>query len=88
MSRETIYRDSRLTVVTGVDHVIGTFYQIFDKKLQDETPEGEGLVLDWSELFGFERNTTGTPDSYGVLKIMISYVEEHGEENNEFIKLI
>ena len=87
MSRETLYRDKRLTVVTGIDHAIGIFYQIFDKELEKETPEGEGLVLDWSSLFGFETNLTGVPNDNGISKILISYIEEFGEENNKFVPL-
>ena len=84
MSRETLHQDNRLTVITGIDHALGTFFQIFDKDLENETPDGEGIVLDWSELFGFETNLTGIPNDTGVLKILIMYVEEHGEENSNF----
>jgi len=80
MSRKTIYHDSRLSVVTGVDHALGKFFQIFDKEMQDETPEGEGLVLDWSELFGFEVNFTGISKQIDIELIIAQYIMEHGED--------
>ena len=80
MSRKTVYQDKRLTVVTGDDHALGKFFQIFDKELQDETPEGEGLVLDWSELFGFETNCTGISKNVGVEALVAQYIMEHGED--------
>lgn len=76
MSRKTIYKDNRLTVVQGIDHVLGEFYQIFDNEMVDETSEGEGLILDWSKLFGFEVNFTGQPNSIPVPEIITSYIEE------------
>jgi len=76
MSRKTIYKDNRLTVVHGIDHVLGEFYQMFDNELVHETPEGEGLVLDWSKVFGFEVNFTGQPNSVSVPEIITSYIEE------------
>ena len=76
MSRNTIYNDNRLTVIHGIDHVIGEFYQIFDNEMVDETQEGEGLVFDWSQKFGFEVNITGQPNQVNVLEIIINYVSE------------
>lgn len=70
MSRKTIYQDARFTVVGGEDHAVGKFLQVFDKEMEHETPEGEGLILDWSELFGMERNLTGEPSSLGAEKII------------------
>lgn len=59
MSRKTIYHDSRLTLVSGEDHLLGSFLQLFDKKLEDKTAEGEGLIYEWSQRFGTETNFTG-----------------------------
>lgn len=83
MSRNAIYSDGRITVYHGIDHVLGEFYQLFDKELEDETPDGEGLVLDWSQLFDFEINLTGIPKEAGVKAIIIDYVSEYG--NGEHI---
>ena len=85
MSRKTVYHDSRLTVVTGNDHAIGVFYQLFDKEMEKETPEGEGLVLDWSSLFGFETNLTGIPDSEGLIGIIEKYIIENKDVEDEGI---
>lgn len=78
MSRQIAYHDSKLTVITGIDHVLGKFFQIFDKEMEKETPEG--LVFDWSEQFGFEINLTGIPNDRGYLKIVFDYVEEHKDD--------
>jgi len=87
MSRNAIYSDGRITVYHGIDHVLGEFYQLFDKEMEKETPEGEGLIVDWSQLFDFETNLTGMSNDNGILKILINYVEEFGEENNNFVPL-
>ena len=81
MSRQTVYHDSRLSVITGIDHAIGQFFQVYDKEMESETPDGEGLVLDWSELFGFETNLTGICPKLGVQAIIFQYIEEHGDED-------
>jgi hypothetical protein len=83
MSRKTMYSDSRLTVITGDDHALGLFYQVFDKQMVDETPEQEGLVLDWSQLFGFETNLTGLPKDLGVIGIIEAYLCDNGDSKNE-----
>jgi hypothetical protein len=79
MSRITTYKDNRLTIVEGYDHMLGVFLQLFDNEMEDETPEGEGLVLDHSRLFGFEINRTGIPNSDGLVKIVQDYLKEHGD---------
>lgn len=77
MSRITFYQDSRLTAVQGVDHMLGKFYQLFDKEMEYETPEGEGLVLDWSQGFGYEINLTGEPDSKDPMDIILAYIKNN-----------
>jgi hypothetical protein len=78
MSRNTVYQENGITIVVGVDHALGKFLQLFDKKMEDETPEGEGLVLDWSEFLGVEANYTGISDKETpVEQIVLKYVEEH-----------
>ena len=77
MSRITTYKDSRLTAVKGTDHMLGEFLQLFDKEMENETPEGEGLVLDWSERFGMETNLTGTPSSTPPQMIIDIYINDN-----------
>jgi len=81
MSRNTIYRSDKLTVVSGDDHVLGKFLQMYDKDMQDETPEQEGLLFDWSELFGIETNRTGQSNKLEPLVIVNNYIKEKNEEN-------
>jgi hypothetical protein len=76
MSRKTIYRDERFHLVEGEDHAVGDFIQLFDKEMLDETPEGEGLVVDWSEIFGMETNFTGIP-GIDALEICIKYLKDN-----------
>lgn len=78
MSRKTLYKDERLTLVGGLDHALGDFLQLFDKELMHETPEGEGLVFDWSTGFGTEVNFTGISINTGKkpIEICIEYIEE------------
>jgi len=80
MSRQTLYQDSRLTVVGGEDHAVGKFLQLFDKDMQNETPEGEGLVFDWSTMFGIETNYTGYPQSMTPESIVDNYIKEHNQQ--------
>lgn len=56
--RETLYHDDRYTIIYGRDHAIGEFYQIYDKSMVNRTPEGEGIIFEWSEKFGIETNRT------------------------------
>lgn len=77
MSRKTIYQDPKVTVVEGVDHMLGKFYQIYDKDMANETPEGEGIVLDWSEGFGYDRNLTGIPDKPNVQDLINEYLMDN-----------
>lgn len=77
MSRFTSYRDDRLTVVSGDDHLLGRFIQLYDNEV--ETPEGEGIVLDWSEGFGITINFTGIPTSNSEIDVKHT-VEEYLKE--------
>lgn len=76
MSRNVIYKDERLTVVTGVDHMLGQFYQVYDREV--ETPEGEGIVLDWSEQAGYDTNLTGIPNKPIILDVINEYISDNG----------
>jgi hypothetical protein len=75
MSRQTLYHDSRLTVIGGDDHALGKFLQVYDKEI--ETEEGEGLVFDWSELFGVEINFTGESSNIPPQTIINTYIKNN-----------
>jgi hypothetical protein len=77
MSRITIYQDARLLAVGGQDHMLGQFLQVFDKNLENETPEGEGLVYDWSQGFGTETDLTGLSKDLEPLQKVLQYIEEN-----------
>jgi hypothetical protein len=57
--------------------MLGVFLQLFDKEMVSETPEGEGLVFDWSQGFGIETNFTGIPNSETPDKIVKQYILEN-----------
>jgi len=75
MSRRVYYTDNILSVFEGEDHVFGKFYQIFDESLAYETPDGEGLVLDWSSEYGYEINLTGIPNTENPLDVVNQYIQ-------------
>lgn len=39
--------------------MLGEFIQLYDMDMMNETPEGEGLVFEWSRGFGIETDFTG-----------------------------
>ena len=63
MSRTTVFKSNRIEIVMGEDHVLGQFIQMYDNDLSFETPEGEGLIFDWSRSFGLQTNLTGISNS-------------------------
>ena len=90
MSRITLYQDDRLTLIGGVDHMLGDFLQLYDKEMQDETPEGEGLVFDWSKGFGLDTNYTGiNPNDINTIgELVEQYINEINDNNNFLFKNI
>ncbi|MFA5366330.1 MAG: hypothetical protein WC333_00205 [Dehalococcoidia bacterium] len=87
MSRHTIYWDKRFSVVSGRDHMLGLFVQLFDKEMENETPEGEGLMFDWSQAFGVERNLTGISgkdmEELNPMVIINQYILDKKNEEKE-----
>jgi hypothetical protein len=57
-----------------------SFYRSFDKQLENETPEGEGLVYYWSEARGVEVNLTGIPSTNLPEDVANIYVEQNKEK--------
>ena len=80
MSRNTLYKDARFHLVGGTDHMLGNFIQLFDKEMMNETPEGEGLILDWSQGFGMEINLTSHPSTKDPMTIAVDYIEDVDKE--------
>ena len=76
MSRITLHQDKRFHLVSGEDHMLGSFLQLYDKDMESESPNGEGLILDWSQVFGFEVNLTGVIGS-NALDIVKKYLGEY-----------
>lgn len=74
MSRKTIYQDQKLSIIGGHDHMLGDFLQLFNKDMESETPEGEGLVFDWSQGFGTEINLTGIGLEFKPIEICMKYI--------------
>lgn len=74
MSRVTLYHDNRMSVVAGKDHVLGEFIQLYDKEMRDETPEGEGLMYEWSEALGVETNYTELPSTLSPILLIDQYI--------------
>lgn len=56
MSRQTIKINENTTIYQGIDHALGKFIQVTDKRFEKESEEGEGYVLDYDDLFGFSVN--------------------------------
>lgn len=88
MSRNLLYQDGRITIYQGLDVAVGMFIQMFDNELTEETPEGEGLVLDYSEAFGYEINRTGFSSKTHTLdQILAEYITECTGELVQIIKI-
>ena len=83
MSRKTYYKNENITVIHGTDHLLGQFFHIFDEKLMNETPVGEGFVLDWSEGFGYEVNITGIPNQINALSLVNEYIKDNVDLDKE-----
>lgn len=80
MSRRTIYQDERLALISGQDHAIGQFLQLFDREMERESPDGEGVVFEWSQAFGVETNLTGQPSTLPPPQIIENYIQEHKQK--------
>lgn len=76
MSRKVIYQDERLTAVEGDDHVLGKFIQLYDIDKEEDTPEGEGIIFDWSEKFGVSINLTGYSKNIEPYTLIGFYIKE------------
>jgi hypothetical protein len=64
--RNTIYDDDRFTIITGEDHMCGHFIQIYDTEAEDDCPSGEGIILEWSSLFGYQTNNSDIANNLSI----------------------
>lgn len=87
MSRIVLHKGNRFTVVVGADHVLKAFTQVYDNNLIDQTPEGEGLVFDWSVALGLEVNRINIDMNKPkpVLQLIESYIRS--EEPKEYVDM-
>lgn len=85
MSRIVLYQNDNIEVITGFDPIVGEFYQIFDKDLCYETPEGEGLIFECSMANGITVNYTGINSSNNIQSIITGYLnDKHHDYTTDF----
>jgi len=86
MSRIILHNGKRFTVVAGIDHVLKSFVQLYDK-----TPEGEGLIFDWSVTFGNEINKTNNDlnkHKGTVFDFIKSYIQSQEPNEGKYLNLV
>lgn len=92
MSRIVLHNGNRFTVVAGVDHVLKSFVQLYDKTKENETPEGEGLVFDWSVALGLEINKTNinlnTSNNKTILGDVKDYINSQDPKEGKHLSLL
>lgn len=76
MSRHVIYENDRILLVEGEDVISGRFVMMFDRDMEYDTPDGIGLVMDWSEVSGYKINYTGYPSSMSPKTIAHNYITD------------
>lgn len=76
MSRHVIYENDRILLTEGEDVISGRFVMMFDHDLESETPDGTGLVMDWSEVSGYKINYTGYPNTMTPKTIAHNYITD------------
>lgn len=77
MSRLKIYENKRYVVYSGNDIALGKFIQLYDKHYQNDYPDTDGLVFDWSEKFQIKINEI--PQDRFINKLEINGFEEAGD---------
>lgn len=91
MSRITLHNGNRFTIVAGADHILKSFLQLYDKTKENETPEGEGLIFDWSVALGLEVNQANiniNKTNKTILDDLISYVKSQSPREGKYLDLI
>ena len=83
MSRYTIYYTDKITLVSGMDHILGPFLNLIDIDQCTEAND-EGIIYSWSQLFKVEINNTnlsGAPE-----EICLNYIKNKIESEDLEIK--
>jgi len=89
MSRLTLHNGKRFTIVIGIDHILKSFVQLYDKLEENKTPEGEGLILDWSVAFGAEVNKNNIDLTQGtVLENIKEYIKRKSPVESKYVDFI
>lgn len=54
-------KEQNTIIAFGSDHALGRFIDILDRRYAGTTfdPQGEGYLVEWSDLFGFHQNKIG-----------------------------
>jgi hypothetical protein len=98
MSRSLKKINDRYSIITGVDHVLGSFIQIVDQEFIGHEKDfgGEGYVFDWDVLFGTTKShlvdhlgkpykPKGIQKSSELIKEIVSLIKS-GKVINKFIE--
>lgn len=75
-----------ITFHGGIDHILGPFLDITDDRYASlpEDEQGEGFVMEWCTLFGFQRNLIGaTIDDIDDVPKLIDLVEKFINTKNQ-----
>ncbi len=82
MSRHTTRLNDTTQVHSGGDHALGRFIDITDSRYADsgKDEQGEGYLVEWSQLFGFSQNQIGIkveelPDRERIFELVDAFVD-------------
>lgn len=85
MGRSHVNLSTDVILTTGTDHAVGQFLQLSDQRYSQssEDIQGEGYVLDWDQLFGFNINLIGAKledlkDSAKLLELCNDFAKDLG----------
>lgn len=83
MKDSILFKNSRFTILNDNDDLVGEYYVLSENEF--ETPDGEGVVFDWSDNFGYGTNYTGlNPNDFiNPLSLILQYIIEQYEYINE-----
>lgn len=90
MSRIILHKGNRFTVVIGADHILKSFVQVYDKIKVNKTPEGEGLIFDWSVALGLEVNKAKIQINKSpktILNDVKDYIQSQDPEEGKYLYL-